>query len=352
MRNQAVSISKGIAIILMVTAHARCEIWWQNYINMFHMPLFLFMSGYCFKEKHFFDASGFFVKKMKGIWWPFVKWQLIFLLLHNVFFSLNIYNDEYGFGDKVSHEYGIKETLQNAFFIITTMSHGEQLLGGFWFLKSLLVGTFAFYFTSKTIFYSLKKKVDLIVGGVLLGITLAFSFIGKGIPGIGINAKDFMAGFFIWSGYMYRKYKIQVDKKWWFAIAAALLIAIGTEYWQCSMLELRFSLIFPYIVTALLGIVMVLSISNFISNHDNWLKRFLVFTGDNTLDILTWHFLLFKIGSLLLIGIYGVNIKRLAEFPVIEEYAYQGWWILYLLVGLTMALGISMTKDRINRRNH
>lgn len=152
MRNLSVSIAKGIAIILMVTAHARCGLWWQYYINMFHMPLFLFMSGYCFKEAHLSDTKGFVIKRIKGVWWPFVKWQLIFLLLHNVFFALNIYNGEYGFRGEVSHEYGLMETLKNAFYIVTTMSHGEQLLGGFWFLKSLFFGSIIFYFITKLLY--------------------------------------------------------------------------------------------------------------------------------------------------------------------------------------------------------
>lgn len=356
MRNPSVSIAKGIAIILMVTAHARCGLWWQYYINMFHMPLFLFMSGYCFKEVHLVDTKGFVIKKIKSIWWPFVKWQLVFLLLHNVFFILNIYSDEYGFGDKVSHQYGVVETLKNAFWIITTMSHGEQLLGGFWFLKTLFVGTIAFYTITKTIMLLLsdkkRKSVDIFVGGVLLAITITFGFIGKNIPGVGIGTKDFMASFFIWSGYMYHKYAMRFDNRWWFIIAAVLLVAVGTEFWRCSMLELQFRLILPYIFTALLGTFMVLGISRRISMHDNLLKRFFVFVGDNTLDVLTWHFLSFKLMSLLLIWMYDLNIKRLAEFPVIEEYAYQGWWIIYLIVGLSISMAISMVKGRINSRNH
>jgi len=45
MRDDSVSIAKGIAIILMVMAHARCPLWWQYHINMFHMPLFFFFSA-------------------------------------------------------------------------------------------------------------------------------------------------------------------------------------------------------------------------------------------------------------------------------------------------------------------
>lgn len=46
MRNEAVSISKGIAIMLMVLAHASIPLWARQYIGMFHMPLFFFFAGY------------------------------------------------------------------------------------------------------------------------------------------------------------------------------------------------------------------------------------------------------------------------------------------------------------------
>lgn len=68
---------------------------------------------------------------------------------------------------------------------------------------------------------------------------MLFGFIGKGIPFLGIDAKDFMAGFFIWSGYMYNKFGLKIEKRWWTIIVAALIVAFGTEYWQCSMLHFK-----------------------------------------------------------------------------------------------------------------
>lgn len=354
MKNPSVSIAKGFAIILMVMAHARCGLWWQYYINMFHMPLFLFMSGYCFRESYLDNAKGYVKKRIKGVWWPFVKWQLLFLLLHNIFFALNIYNREYGFRGVVSQEYGLMESLKNALFIVTTMSHGEQLLGGFWFLKSLFVGSMFFFFFTKIGLCiergGKKHNVDYFVGTVLVAATLLFGFVGKSIPFVGIDVKDFMAGFFIWSGYMYCKHVCTFDNRWWFIVAAAFLVAIGVEFWQCSMLHLTFVLIIPYMITALIGTLMVLGISRLVASCDNLLRRFLVFAGDNTLDILIWHFLSFKMVSLLLILIYGLPITRLAEFPVIEEYAYYGWWILYMVIGVGAALEVSLIKVKINNK--
>ena len=147
MRNESVTIAKGIAIILMVMAHARCPFWCQQFINMFHMPLFFFFSGYCFKEKYLTDAKDFALKRFKGVYIPFVKWSMLFLLLHNVFFYLNIYNGEYGFRGNVSHLYTNSEFFIRTLHITTALLDNEQLLGGYWFLHTLFFGALIFYAT-------------------------------------------------------------------------------------------------------------------------------------------------------------------------------------------------------------
>ena len=99
MRENRITIAKAIAIILMVICYAGFgSVFHQGaaFINMFHMPLFFFVSGYCFKEKYLSDGRKYTVNKIKGLYVPFVKWSLLFLVLHNVFFYANIYSDVYG----------------------------------------------------------------------------------------------------------------------------------------------------------------------------------------------------------------------------------------------------------------
>jgi hypothetical protein len=59
-----------------------------------------------------------------------------------------------------------------------------------------------------------------------------------------------------------------------------------------------------------------------------------------------------KVVSLAIIYIYGLPIKRLSEFPVIEQYATQGWWIVYLFIGVGIPVGgtyfYHMLREKIN----
>ena len=79
MRDHGVSIAKGIAIILMVLAHTRFSQYGGFYINMFHMPLFFFMSGYCFKEKYL-DETCSSLHEKKGDWHILAISQMVSVL--------------------------------------------------------------------------------------------------------------------------------------------------------------------------------------------------------------------------------------------------------------------------------
>ena len=353
MRDDSVSIAKGIAIILMVMAHARCPLWWQQYINMFHMPLFFFFSGYCFKISYLDNVRKYAIKRVKGIYFPYVKWSLLFLLCHNLFFYLNIYNGEYGFRGSVSHLYSLSDYAFHAVSILTRMTEHEQLLGGYWFMHTMFFASFIFFFT--VWLCRTRYNINLLFGGgILLLLTTGFLIIGKSIPYLCIGARETLAATFMITGYWYKESKLKYENHspWIVISISAAVIAIGTEYWQCSMLTLTWEKLIPYTISALAGVLMVFTFSK-ICLSNNFLRRGLVVVGEHTLEILTWHFLSFKLVSMIIIGLYDLPITQLAEFPVIESFAYQGWWSLYSFVGIIIPLYsyklILFTKNKIHK---
>lgn len=98
MRDDSINIAKAWGIFLMVLAHSFFSVFGEIWIGMFHMPVFFFFAGYCFKTKYLTDFRTFAWNRVRGLYVPFVKWGLIFLLLHNVFFHLHLYDDTYGMG--------------------------------------------------------------------------------------------------------------------------------------------------------------------------------------------------------------------------------------------------------------
>ena len=154
-------MTKGVAIILMVLGHARFSHYGMKFVDMFHMPLFFFMSGYCFKEAYLNDFKTYATKRIKGAYWPFVKWGLLFLLFHNFFFYINIYNGVYGFQGKVSELYTIKDYLEHVTLIVGKMYGEERLLGGYWFLHSYFFASFISY----AVIWLFGKKLRLLFAG-------------------------------------------------------------------------------------------------------------------------------------------------------------------------------------------
>ena len=133
-KDNYLSTAKAIGIILMVVGHAISQNFAYRFIYMFHMPLFFFCSGYFFKVPSSLEGVGrFAIKRFKGLYWPFVKWGIFFLLFHNIFCAWNLYDSSY------IYNYNSSEFFHRFKSLLLTMTGQEQLLDPFWFLKQLLL---------------------------------------------------------------------------------------------------------------------------------------------------------------------------------------------------------------------
>ena len=106
----------------------------------------------------------------------------------------------------------------------------------------------------------------------------------------------------------------------------------------------------PYALTALCGTLLVLALSRWIAAGSHLFKRFMVFAGDHSLQILTWHFLSFKAVGWLIVTLYHLPLEQLAEFPVIQEFAIRGWWPVYLIAGLALPLCLAALREHLPKR--
>jgi len=347
MRDNSVTIAKGIAIILMVLAHTYFSKYGFILIYMFHMPLFFFMSGYCFKEKYLDDAQPYLKRRVSGIYWPYLKWSLFFLMIHNICFYTNIYSDEFGFRGKTSVLYSTSDFLSHGISIVTKMGGHEQLLGGYWFLKSLFVGSIIFLVCRK-----LLRKTPIVGVILLLIVTILLSYLGKKVPYFSIGSREFLAASLLFVGHLYKQYQLNWHRNICFVLSSILLVGVGTIFWPATMTSFSYWQVIPYAITSVMGTLAIFCLSYHLSlRNENSVVRFLVYVGGYTFNVLTWHFLAMKMVSLFIVYAYGLPIKQLSEFPVIEEYAHQGWWILYLCVGVGIPIwgtyGYHRLKDSI-----
>lgn len=86
-RSQFIDIAKGIAIILVVIGHFypnNSPEWYcvlHDVIYSFHMPLFLFCSGYVYKFVNLNDYSKFILKKVRRLIVPYMVTSVIVILI-------------------------------------------------------------------------------------------------------------------------------------------------------------------------------------------------------------------------------------------------------------------------------
>lgn len=347
-RDVSIDICKGIGIILMVLGHSGMPKGGHDFIYMFHMPLFFFVSGYCFSEKYLDTPIAFVKKKIKGLWLPYVKYSLLFLLLHNLFCYLHIYSPLYGYQRHGVDMLSISQAKDSVWSVVTSMYGTDQLLGGFWFLRELLLGSVIAFVAMKAI-RKLQQHCQLVAisnmgGGIFL--LLASVVMNKYVlvfPCFNMGSLSVLAAAIFLAGHVYKEHKYCMNLGW--TIAFAIIILLGSILKPREIVNLEWSDTVPYFFFGVLGTVMTINVSRYISVFAAWLGLFLSWVGRVTLTVLTWHLLAFKIVTLIIIRQKGMSIEHLGEFPVMSVFSEQRWWIAYFIVAMAATLAMAKIKE-------
>lgn len=342
--NKNVTYTKAVGIILMVAAHSNDFLEYFNKpISMFHMPLFFIMSGFCLKDLYFDNPYSFIRRKMKTLWWVYVKYSIIFILIHNIFCSLYLLDSRYW----SQYPYTKEQIVREIMGVFVHMENHELLLGQFWFVKSLFIASlivFLFLYIVKRVevFYNMSFRQKTICFSVLLmGGTIFTMFLNYWhwtFDFFQISPREFLSANFILLGYGINKFKIGCFSTVQI-VFSFLFLLLTTQFCFFGFMKDDFHVtirIIPFIITAVLITWSIYSLPwSFLHGI---CSKVLLFIGNNTLSILVWHVLSFKVVSLLIVLLYGLPFYELGEYHVIYRYADQGWLIMYTLVGVFMPL--------------
>lgn len=362
-RNTVISISKGIAIILMVIAHAEAPGWLCKFIFEFHMPLFFITAGYFFSLKYLNDEATFVKKRVKGLYLPFVKWSVIFLALHNLMFKIGILNEAYGneMGG-VTHPYSWHQIQQNLWNIVTAMGGYDQFLcGAFWFFRGLFVASILYLIIYKVLDSTIKparwkKAIPYLICLIMLLLCGWKTYEGlKVITLVQGGYRDMMGCFFFGVGFIFRQYtesyQALIKRNYaiiWTTIVFGIVVYLFSYYLTANMnWRSSYTQFLSLPVPALLGFLMTYNISMLLDKKDNWLKRFLVYTGDHTLNIFIFHIVAYKVVSLIKIWYYGLDIQQIGCHMVIHEHSQEdAFWVLYTIAGVGIPLFVTWIVER------
>ena len=345
-RNTNISICKGIAIILMVCAHADCPGLLNNFIYLFHMPLFFIASGYFFSRKYLSDPWTFVSKRFSGLYIPMVKWSVLFLLLHNLLFKVGLLNEQFGnWSGGVTHPYTWHQFAQRLVHIFTAMGgYDEFLLGAFWFFRALLISSIVFL----VLYRLLENNTSRIKGNtavwLIVILTLAFAAfkIGNNLKVANViqgGIRETWGVLFFAIGVLYRSYEQHIREHWAISLSILAFLIFGSySHWAGMNLQPKMLDVLTLPITGTLGFLMVHHIASIIDKKDTCVKRLLVKCGDMSIYIYVFHIISYKFVSAIKIMYYNLDWGQIGCHMVIHEHHDDLFWILYTIAGVGMPL--------------
>ena len=331
-KNNYISIAKAFGIILMVIGHSGCPNILTRFLYMFHMPLFFLCSGYFFKDIS--ETTSFITfckKKIKRLYFPYLKWSLFFLLLHNLLFRIDIYNSFTN-----SYIYQTTDFLKQLTKTIV-MTDYELLIRPFWFIKELLLSSILIAFISFQRYKLFPKLSNEILLAIMFITTIICKFTDLCFPILGDCSVLAFSAVYLYSGMVYRKYEKKIPMNIYTTGFTMLATLIGS-YFITGDIDMRYTTlhnITPYYLLSISGTIMSFSISKWLNTkHINF---YLYYIGNHTMPILALNLLALKIGSIFKIFIYNMQIDMLSSYTVIYEHNHC-FWVIYTIIGVAVPL--------------
>lgn len=333
-RDTTIDLLKGIGITSIVIGHVRGYLPGGfpivAYVYTYHIMVFLFVAGMCFKTQNNTPPYMQIGKRLGGLLPLYTIYSIFFVACHNLFRKVHILSNDIP-------KYGKRETIQN---ILNSLSFGtsERLLGAFWFVPMFFMAVSFFII----IFYKMEQIKKTIWGHILAMFVCS-------IVGIVLNYKEVYLNYhiqtsilgisIIYLGCFYKKYRMKFEKylKWWYAPI------LGTMIWgilslKIGMIELSVNQIMHpalfYPVT-LIGILFCLCLAEGIKKVRPLCKMFATI-GKNSYHIMALHFLAFKCVDLVAVRIFKDGNDVLGKFTV----SYENLWWIYYIAGIAIPIAV------------
>ena len=330
-RIEWVDIFKGLAIILVVIGHATGK--YNVFIYQFHMAAFFLISGYTAS----LDSRGFWEtvwNKACSILLPLTSIFLIMLVTITGFYKIGIYNLFFD------------QPFMGAWFVLKQYFFSGNMyinwLGATWFLIVL----FGIYIVQRGLFKLVGDKINLgyCIGSILMFI-LGYIFVANEIKVMNLDL-IFIAQFYFFVGKLLRDKRIfeKICSNKWINVGILLITILGL--WLFGFVNpstvdypsRNFGFIITDMIAGLNGALFIYCIAYYISKLGAYIKKPIITIGKNTLGIVFFHFLMFKITyfALYLCGI--VNLEYLQEFTPTAEIGTK-YWLIITAISILASIG-------------
>ncbi len=326
------NLVKGIGIILVVIGHA-CNSSVgtpvSNYIYLFHLPLFFFVSGYLYNEEKYGDNPyANIASRLKSSWIKYVLIYWVLILLHNLLLRLNMLEESARFYSKTD----MLSEMANA-----VLGMGHEMMGGtLWFVPTVVMASSLFggvvTFSRKVFVLTHSATAKYFCQGIIVsGCTVLGYILESRQIDLPAHMQIVLVVMpFLWCGYVLRKCKAEWKNYLNFIIAlifGVILCFVNRKY----TLDLVFFSVYPYMhIVALLGIYVCLTGAKLLQKIKG-IKSIIEIYGKASFWIMFLHFPILKIFDWCYTVVFGnSDFAKYRELPI--SYTYL--WPIYVVIGL------------------
>jgi fucose 4-O-acetylase-like acetyltransferase len=341
-RADHLDILKALGIIAVVYGHAEGP--FMVFVTLYHMALFFFASGYFYKDRYTADPIAVVKKRLKSLYVPFITFGLFFGLLHNFLYKINVYTDKLvPVYNRTEYFTTNKEYVLNLLKILS-FAKVEQIIAPFWFLPVLFIVNMLFLFISYAIF-----KINPARKGLWLAVAVT-SVCCAGMvyyPEHNLFLRPVSIAMVVtimfYFGYLFKRFEKYIEFNFGIALACFLVLVVSYPYGPIGNGAHQFGTLPFYLVCSLTGIYLNFYIAKRIPDG-TLIKRFLVFTGRNTITILGLHLAAFRVVNWLEVKVYGLPAYMTGKHISLDTSG--AWWAVYLVAGVGLPLAARIVYDR------
>lgn len=338
-RNKTYDVLKGLLIILMVMGHT--QFFGHDFVFLFHMGCFFIISGYFFdfkKVESRKELINYIKRKIKGLYVPFVLYNIFFIICNNFLFRINFTSNYFSLFTMIKK------------IALTLVFYGRtDLTDSTWFLQSLFFISIVYGIVGYLLRNKENKIAILGIISVLLSlIGFILNKINFNIYQIGTICSSFILFYVGHIGNYIRlnKFNKEQSKLILFGFCIGYLLVLNNILGEYVIRVMQNQIYNPliYISASIFGFIMMYLLANLISKIKK-IVMYLSFVGRNTIPILCLHITSFKLVTLIEILCSNVEIEKLSIVPVYDNK----YWILLTIAGTVVPLAINtLLKATIN----